>query len=219
MNFLINNLSAGKSKSELLKLIAIITMAIDHIGYAGFPDQPAFRIIGRLSLPIFCYLMVQGYLHTSNVKKYAFRLFVFAVISQIPYIYYFQINQLNIFMTLVLGLVVLYAYDNKLWILLFSAIMTSVVVPMDYGIYAIFVMLLFYAFQKGLMKPLAFYLWFGLGALGACFLLLFPEQIFAVFSPLIIYATPNMNYKIKLPKYFYYAFYPVHLIILSFIFR
>lgn len=213
------NKASGKSKGEFLKLIAIITMAIDHIGFGGYPDQQIFRVIGRLSLPIFCYLLVQGYLHTSNFKKYAGRLFIFAVVSQIPFTYYFGKNELNIFMTLFVGLLVLYTYENKLWILFLSLLLTSIAVPMDYGIYVPFLMMIFYAFEKGMLGQNAFLIWFLLGTIGAAFLSFWPLQIFATLSPFLIYLVPNADYRIKLPKYFYYAFYPVHLIILSFIFK
>ena len=55
-----------------LKMIAIITMLIDHVGHVIFPEIAILRIIGRFSFPIFCFLLVEGFFHTSNVKKYMF---------------------------------------------------------------------------------------------------------------------------------------------------
>ena len=101
-----------KVKGSTLKIIALITMLIDHIG--AFLIEPyllnngvfpfAFdisiipkefktlyiiyiitRLIGRIAFPIYCFLIVEGFLHTSNLKKYAFNLLLFAFISEIPF--------------------------------------------------------------------------------------------------------------------------------------
>ena len=63
-----------------LKVIAAISMTIDHIGAVLLPQYYFLRIIGRLAFPIYCFLMVNGFLHTRNIKKYIGRLAVFAVI-------------------------------------------------------------------------------------------------------------------------------------------
>ena len=56
--------------TNLLKLIAIISMAVDHVGTVFFPEYPVFRWIGRLAFPIFCYCMTVGLLYTRDLKKY-----------------------------------------------------------------------------------------------------------------------------------------------------
>lgn len=77
---------------NVLKLIAIIAMTVDHVAWAIFPDyystEPlaiVLHIIGRLACPIMCYCIAEGYHYTRNVNKYIARLFVFALISHIPY--------------------------------------------------------------------------------------------------------------------------------------
>jgi hypothetical protein len=64
--------------NNLLKIIAVVTMICDHVGYIFMPEVEILRIIGRLSLPIFCYFIVQGFLHTRNLKKYIMTILIFA---------------------------------------------------------------------------------------------------------------------------------------------
>ena len=76
----------------VLKIIAIITMFIDHIGYIFSNGKISyFNYIGRLAFPIFAFQISEGYLHTKNLKKYFLRLFLFALISQIPFMLYEKI--------------------------------------------------------------------------------------------------------------------------------
>ena len=72
--------------TDLLKLAAIVSMLIDHVGGAFFPEVGAFRWIGRLAFPIFCYCLTVGLLYTRNIKRYLGRLAVFAVVSQPFYV-------------------------------------------------------------------------------------------------------------------------------------
>lgn len=103
--------------SFVLKTIAIITMFADHIGYAIFGHFSCFNYIGRIAFPIFAFQISEGYIHTKNLKKYSFRLFIFALISQIPFMLFHSIISsdfyLNIFFTLLLGLSCIYIYDKS----------------------------------------------------------------------------------------------------------
>jgi len=115
----------------ILKIIALSAMLIDHIG-AVFPAHVpfAFRIIGRLTFPIFVYLIAEGFHHTRSAKKFLLRLMAFAIISQIPYSWSINrsdnllrglspwnvdfLNATNIFYTLFLGGLAIYIYQHIL---------------------------------------------------------------------------------------------------------
>lgn len=103
-----------------LKWIAIISMVTDHIGVVLFPDIAHwFRCFGRISFPIFCFLIIEGFYHTHNLKKYTLRLAAFAIISEIPYDLAFfgeaftkeSLKRQNVFFTLLIGLVMIALTD------------------------------------------------------------------------------------------------------------
>lgn len=79
----------SRMTSNVLKICAILFMIIDHIGYYFKPNIPStqvyilLRTIGRAAMPIFCFLIAQGFIHTSNKKKYFFRLFILALLTHI----------------------------------------------------------------------------------------------------------------------------------------
>lgn len=105
------------SRNDALKLFAMITMLIDHIGHMLFPQYRFLRSIGRLAFPIFAYQLAIGYAKTSSLKDYAKRLFIFGLISQVPYSFFspdlaFKPLHLNIMFTLLLALGVVHLYDS-----------------------------------------------------------------------------------------------------------
>lgn len=102
--------------SFALKIIALITMFIDHSGYAIMGHFSFFNYIGRIAFPIFAFQISEGYNHTKNLKKYFLRLGLFALVSQIPFSlfslkYHGNPFGLNVFFTLFLGLLAIYLYD------------------------------------------------------------------------------------------------------------
>lgn len=107
-------------RNDLLKLIAIISMVIDHMGYMGLiPDDFYYlsRTIGRIAFPIFAYYIALGFQRTSNLQKYIARIATFALISQIPYSFFnpqleFKPLNLNIMFTLLIGLIALLFLDK-----------------------------------------------------------------------------------------------------------
>jgi hypothetical protein len=73
-----------------LKIIALTSMVVDHIGVLIFPEVLWFRVIGRVAFPLFAFLAAEGARHTHNRLKYLLRLGFFAVVSQVPYYIAFQ---------------------------------------------------------------------------------------------------------------------------------
>lgn len=196
------------SKNDTLKVIAVISMLIDHIGYVLFPQHMFLRVIGRIAFPIFAYSVTAGYTNTRNLKKYAMRLLLFALISQIPY-HFFSPGKLNIMFTLLYGLGCIYFIDKKKYILLFLAAALSVFVPMDYGTYGVFVTVLFYIYRDNPKLTVISQV-----AVTLAYVLLhnISVQFFCVVSLLFILKKWKIN--IVLNKYFFYVFYPAHITIL-----
>lgn len=208
-----------------LKWIAIITMLIDHSAAvfgneitAYFYSQIPYiclRGIGRLAFPIFCFLLVEGYVHTSNRMKYGVRLFIFAIISEIPFDLAFngRLNWTyqNVFFTLTLGLIaisVLEYFQSNPWIgrvLACGVVLAAELLNTDYSGAGVVLIAGFYIFRnKELYKILcAFLLLVVLGnALEIAALL--------AFLPIHFY-NGERGWQIK---YFFYIFYPLHLILL-----
>ncbi len=201
-------------------------MTIDHIGAVLYPELIILRIIGRLSFPIFSYLLVLGVESTRNVRNYFIRLFLFALISHVPFslaLGYSPFNlldyRLNIFFTLAIGVIIL--QRPLLIIIPFTA---ALFLNVDFGIYG-FVLIAFTGFLKENKKMGIL----SLIILSFISLLLWETQIYAIFAlPLILlhmngYFTKwitkreNDNEKIIYPfwrKYFFYAYYPLHLTVL-----
>ena len=235
-----------------LKIMAVISMVIDHIAavlilmgiyYKFIPNAEntamysspnlktiytLMRAIGRISFPIFCFLLVEGYVHTSNKKKYALRLFIFALISEIPFNLAFgnkifipasRLN--NVFFTLFLGICVMYSIEfikskkiNKVGTAI--AIIATIVVfgviakfiKCDFNYHGILCIALFYIFRENrilqILSGIVVFLYEVPASFGIVYLSLLPIYFY------------NGKRGLK-SKYFFYIFYPAHLLILYFI--
>lgn len=103
--------------SSHIKIIAVVTMVIDHIGLFFFPHLIILRYIGRIAFPLFAWLIANGAYHTHDIKKYASRILILALISQIPFTLANQrigepFLYLNVLFTLFLGLLAIYTIKN-----------------------------------------------------------------------------------------------------------
>ena len=103
--------------SFIIKLIAIITMTIDHVNDIVF-NKIVLNIVGRIAFPLFCFQIVVGYAKTKNLKAYLKRLFIFACISQVPYYFFMKIIEpkfsTNVMFTFFLGIIAIIVYDLKI---------------------------------------------------------------------------------------------------------
>ncbi len=120
-----------------LKILAILFMTIDHLGHF-IPESPYYipmRMIGRLSFPIFLFLIIQGYKHTSDILKYIINLFTFALISILPFYYAFGLY-FNVYFTLATVVMMLYLFyntENEIFNFLIFIVFFVFSKPFDWG--------------------------------------------------------------------------------------
>lgn len=209
-----------------LKILAVISMTIDHTGAVLLPDCIWMRIIGRLAFPIYCFLLVQGFRNTSNVKKYIGRLAVFAFLSEIPFnlAFYgtiFQREAQNVFLTLLLGLLMmefitlLRTYGKTASPVMNGALegatviftaLSAEVLKTDYSFYGILMIYCFFLLENNFFMNLLFQAFINIRLMGNI-------QGYAVAAMLPVYLY-NGSMGCKKFKYFFYWYYPIHLILL-----
>lgn len=232
----------GGLTSNMLRTIAVVLMLSDHIWatYMSFGNWMTY--IGRMAFPIFAFQIAEGFVHTSNFKKYALRLLGFAIVSEIPFnlIYssrFFNPYHQNVLFTLLLGLLAIYVLDNLkknfigkniglsvLWIALICIAATLGFV--DYGFLGMLTVVMFYVLRDFPFAWLAqlvgmvlinIVLFEGLvypvEILGKTFEI--PYQGFAVLALVPIWLYGGRKGKSsKLMQYGFYSFYPVHMLVL-----
>ena len=97
---------------NLLKIIAAVSMLIDHVGLLFFPQHLIFRIIGRISFPIFAFMIAEGCRHTRNRLRYFLTIFVMAAVYQVVYYVYDQSLYMSVLVTFSLSILAIYALEN-----------------------------------------------------------------------------------------------------------
>ena len=219
-----------------LKLIAACTMFIDHMGDTLFPGVMWLRCIGRVAFPIFCFLIAEGCVHTHDRKKYALRLLVFAVLSEIPFnlmtgrAVWNPYDQ-NVLWTLLLGAAVCWIMDGVLkrrtapaFVLTGAAMVAAFwlleVFCTDYGGWGMLLVAMFYGVrrapygQAAKMAAQAVGLaFFCIGVMGGVTIELWA---LTALVPIWLY-NGQRGFSHKAVQYGFYAFYPVHILILSLI--
>ena len=225
-----------------LKLIAILFMLIDHIAAdvlkgVGFANQVLFTVswpfgifeeksyslyrimrdAGRIAMPIFVFLLVEGFLHTRSRLKYGRNLFLFALISELPWNYVHTGNmsyeKQNVYFTLLLGFlgmwVIEYFWENRA--LQFAGLLALFVVAYflkaDYGWKGYIFCLLMYLLRNERASQ---------AIVGSCWLYYEWKACFA-FIPINMYNGKRGFVKSRILKYAFYVFYPAHLLILGLI--
>ena len=215
-----------------LKMIAIITMLIDHtahvllrnyppaqeylfyIGSKGYTLYRICRDVGRIAMPIFVFLIVEGFLHTRNRVKYGRNLLLFALISEIPWNFMgtdtWTYAKQNVYFTLFLGYLAFCFIDyfrGNEWMQFLTVLMllwTSTLLNADYGWKGFIFMLIMFVLRTNPSLQ---------AIIGSCWLHYEWKACFA-FLPINMYNGKRGFIKGKAAKYFFYIFYPLHITIL-----
>ena len=224
-----------------IKYIAIVAMLLDHIAYVcsktfqnyswGFALSFVLRFFGRITAPTMCWFLVQGFVHTSSRKKYAIRLFIFAVISQIPYallrsdVTFFA--GLNVIYTLLVSFLMLWVLDSKLETFPKIVIVIALIALSMFGDWAIFapvMVFFFYRFKDDRRRLLLFYSLASAMVVVADILFLILKQYYwwnelwqlgmFLFIPLYLSYNGEPGSRHPFHKWFFYCFYPAHLLVL-----
>ena len=242
--------SIKKFSGAHIKWLAIGLMLVDHIGcvileplalqyglsssidmYEKYRQimnvDMVLRALGRFSFPAFCFLLVEGFVHTRSREKYLRNLAIFAMVSEIPFNravgrQLFTIQYQNVFFTLAIGFVAIWIAEQlRMKVLqqggseqLFTIVMAVEVCSLaiaaeflntDYGAVGVWVIAIFYLLYQ---KPV----WAAITAWG--FLSLLSSSLEIYCFPIILAIWCYNGKRGKQPKYFFYVFYPLHLLIL-----
>ena len=244
----------AKSKilnSNQLKLIAIIAMTVDHIAWAMFDGYPrallplVMHIIGRLTCPIMCYFIAEGYHYTRNINKYTFRLFAFAFVSHfayifasndfvdfksfIPFYYGNFLNQTSVMWSLAWGLVMLRIADSKriksIYKVLLVILICIITLPSDWSCIAALCIMAIGTNRGDFRKQMSWMIFYV--ALYSLVYFFAIDKAYGILQMGVVLSIPviamyngerGKNPKInKFMKWFFYIFYPLHLFVIGLI--
>ncbi|MCQ2576517.1 MAG: conjugal transfer protein TraX [Treponema sp.] len=229
---------------NILKFIAILAMTLDHFAWFISLDfsyswwTVVMHFIGRMTMPIMCFMIVEGYYHTRSIKKYLLRLFIFAVISHFPYNFFLEpsvksllsFRQTSIIWPLFCSVCALLVIDNTHWEkhlegwqeILLILITITVSMPGDWFVFPVLCVLVINKYRGNLTKQ-----WIGVLVLMSLMGLLIyftTKNVLYAFSHFaVIIDWPLMALyngergKWKGMKWFFYIYYPLHLLIFGLI--
>ncbi len=214
--------------AAVLKWIAVVTMIIDHFAVAVYPQFASYeysvyyimRKIGRLAFPIYCFLLVEGFFHTKNVKKYFRNCFLFAILSEIPFnmaifgqVFYSKGQ--NVYFTLCIGLATLIILDRRkrypkskymllqIFIIVLAASIGQIL-DVDYHWKGVLFIVMFY-YVRNMQEWIR-------NLVGIC-AFAYEGTAPLAFLPIHFYNGTRGRQM----KYLFYAIYPIHLLILGLI--
>ena len=231
--------------STALHIIAMVLMLCDHLWATVMGQYEWLTCIGRIAFPIFAFMVAEGYAHTSDVKKYAKRMFVFALISEIPFNLmvstspFYPIHQ-NVMWTLLMGLGAIHLLETtrkkgKWWltaivvaVTLAVAYLLGYITFVDYYGAGIITIVVFYVFRKrtwyNFVSQAVLLYWINTELLGGLY---YPVQILGMEFELIQQSIAvlalipiwlykgRQGYTSKTLRRIFYWFYPVHMLILA----
>lgn len=244
--------------SFVLKIVAIISMLIDHTTEALYNIIPGEwwglydmgRIIGRTAFPLFCFMIVEGNYHTRNKWRYLGSLVLLAIISELPFDalfsrtdFRFEYSYQNVFFTLALGLFTIILVDGvneKIKNIILSIILQIIIIlpvmlagleiSSDYGVFGLILILAIYYFEKiqavlvkinrkfeaerikFMLAGIAVLIWL----VGYDSFIGGIIETFGFPAVILIMHYNGKRGEYKIPKYVFYLFYPMHLILLYF---
>lgn len=225
----------GILSGNTIKIIAAITMVIDHIGYMFFPKVEILRIIGRISFPLFAFMIAEGCKHTRNKIKYFFMVFGLSVLCQIVYFVFTKDTYFSVLFTFSIAILLIYSlqffiesvktqssiFKRCLTLLTFVFMIVLTVVlnkkfTIDYGFWGCVLPVfasLFSELKNDEIRKIVTMISF---TVGICLLSLYDDvnQWFSLLAliPLLFYSGKRGKLNMK---YFFYIFYPLHLAVLE----
>lgn len=201
-----------------LKVIAMLSMLIDHIAYYYGCDNPylyeLMRTVGRIAFPTFAFLLAEGFVHTRNRQKYLISLFAFALLSEIPWMLLNHDGSHNVIFTLLAGILGLHVIENSKshWVTAICITLiglATILADTDYSWRGFGLVLIFYMFRgrPELQTLFGIPLMYEYGIMG----------VLVAFSVIWLYNGERGFIQGKAWKYAFYAFYPVHLMMIYFL--
>ncbi len=217
--------------ANVLKIIALVSMVIDHVGVMLFPGELWLRCLGRISLPIFAYMIAEGCRHTRDMKKYFLRIFVLGVLCQAVYFVVYETLYLSTLISFSLAVGAIFLLENvknardKKQLLLYGALCLLLLLLMlfllypphfmerfelclDYGIYPFLIPVVLYFIPKKEWRILAMIPLLYLLSLDFDW-----EQLLAFCALPILLLYNGKRGKVNL-KYLFYIAYPLHLVLI-----
>ena len=238
----LNKIPFGGLTSNMLRILAMAFMICDHLWAKVVPGNDWMTYVGRMTFPIFAFMISEGFIHTSNLKKYILRLLGFALISEIPFNLFYGGNWFypyhqNVMFTLLFGLLAITLIDKakknpnaktivKTVLLLILLGIASFIGFVDYGFWGFLTVVVFYLFRNfpfaWLAQLVAMVLMNVIFFEGQQFLVEIAgktyeiaAQGFAVFALIPIWLYGGKKGKSsKIMQYGFYAFYPVHMLLI-----
>ena len=212
----------------ILKLLAVIFMTVDHIGMVLFPQHIIFRQIGRLAFPVFAYMIAEGCHYTKSMPKYWGLVTAVAIICQVAYLVAMNSLYQCIFVTFSLSIGLIWLIKiarNKgkwCWIMpilgvcvvlfvteILPSILTGTDYAVDYGFWGVMLPVAVYLGKSKLEKLLLAFVVLLLLAMGSA-----SVQLYSLLAVGLL-ALYNGKRGRGLGKYFFYIYYPAHLLIIQ----
>jgi len=203
-------------------------MIIDHVGQSFFPNEPLFRIFGFFAFPLFALRICDGYKYTSNFWNYIKRIFIIGLISQPLQIWVYDLWVLNVFFTLMFGLLLIKFIDtyksDKILVIIFTILALFISFLYDFFMFnawGLLTILCLYYLRENLIKFTIVYTIIN-GITGTFEFLKYGEfgdkSLLIILFPLFIQANNiRFNFRLFNYKYWHYLIFPGHLIVIGII--